>query len=125
MEFHGSMSVIQIKPRRCTATHSLHGISWQHVSDSNQAHKMHSHSLSGWDFMAACQQFKSSPEGAQPLTHWMEFHGSSSVIQIKPRRCTATHFLHGISWQHVSDSNHVHKMHSHSLPAWDFMAACQ
>ncbi|KAF8225568.1 hypothetical protein L208DRAFT_1408314, partial [Tricholoma matsutake] len=48
--FHGSMSAIQIKPWKCTATHKLDGISWQHVSNSNQALAMHSHSLHPrWD----------------------------------------------------------------------------
>ena len=51
--------------------------------------------------MVACQQFKLSPGGAQQLTCWMGFNGGMSAIQIKPRRHTATHFLDGISWQHV------------------------
>ena len=37
-----------MEPRRCTATHSLDGISWQHVSNSNVAPEVHSHSHSRW-----------------------------------------------------------------------------
>src|SRR6266446_3684455 len=109
MGFHGGMSAIQIKPRRHTATHSLDGISWWHVNNSNQAQEAHSNSrpgwdfmvacqqfksgpggshsnsLPGWDFMVACQQFKSSPGGTQQLTSWMGFHGGMSAIPIKPR----------------------------------------
>src|SRR6266699_2998874 len=125
MGFHGGMSAIQIKPRRHTATHELDGISWWHVSNSNQAQEAHSNSQTGWDFMVACQQFKSSPGGTQQLTSWMGFHGGMSAIQIKPRRHTATHSLDGISWWHVSNSNQAQEAHSNSLPGWDFMVACQ
>src|SRR6267378_2321673 len=59
MGFHGGMSAIQIKPRRHTVTHLLDGISWWHVSNSNQAQEAHSNSLPGWDFMAACQNLSS------------------------------------------------------------------
>jgi len=102
MEFYGCMSAIQMEPRRHTTIHILNGISWLHVSNSNGAQEAHSNSLSGWDFMAACQQFKWSPGGTQQLTSWMEFHGSMSAIQMEPRRP---------------------KAHSNSQP--DFMAACQ
>src|SRR6267378_2288662 len=125
MGFHGGMSAIQIKPRRHTATHDLDGMSWWHVSNSNQAQEAHSNSRPGWDVMVACQQFKSSPGGTQQLTCWMGFHGSMSAIQIKPRRHTATHLLDGISWWHVSNSNQAQEAHSNSLPGWDLMAACQ
>src|SRR5882762_5465765 len=125
MGFHGGMSAIQMEPRRCTATHKLDGISWGHVSHSNGAQEVHSHSQPGWDFMKACQPFKWSPGGAQPLTPWMGFHGGMSAIQMEPRRCTATHKLDGISWGHVSHSNGAQEVHSHSHPGWDFMGACQ
>ena len=49
MGFHGGMSAIQIKPRRHTGTHLLDGISWWHVSNSNQAQEGHTatHVLDG------------------------------------------------------------------------------
>src|SRR6267378_3866624 len=125
MGFHSGMSAIQIKPRRHTATHKLDGISWWHVSNSNQAQEAQSNSQTGWDFMVACQQFKSSPGGTQQLTNWMGFHGGMSAIQIKPRRHTATHNLDGISWWHVSNSNQDQEAHSNSQAGWDFMVACQ
>jgi len=65
MGFHGCMSATQMEPRRHTATHSLDGISWLHVSNSNGAQEAHSNSHAGWNFMAACQQFKWSPGDAQ------------------------------------------------------------
>jgi len=34
MKFHESISATQMEPRRHTATHSLDGISWGHVSNS-------------------------------------------------------------------------------------------
>jgi len=49
----------------------------------NQAQEAHSNSLSGWDFMMACQPFKSNAGGAQQLTNWMGFHGNMSAIQIE------------------------------------------
>jgi len=101
MRFHGCMSAIQMEPRRHTATHSLDGISWLHVSNSNGAQEV------------------------QQLTAWMGFHSCMSAIQIEPRRHTATHSLNGILWLHVSNSNRVQETHSNSLPEWDFMAACQ
>ena len=96
MGFHGCMSASQMEPRRHKATHSLDGISWQNVSKSNGAQEAHSNSLPGWNFMAACQQFKWSPGGTQQLTSWMEFHSCMSAIQMEPRRCT-THIL-DIGW---------------------------
>jgi len=125
MEFHGCLSAIQMEPRRHTATHSLDGISWLHVSNSNEAQEAHSNSQPEWDFMAVCQQFKWSPGGTQQLTAWMGFHDCMSAIQMKPRRHTATHKLDGISWLHVSNSNGAPEAHSNSLSEWDFMAACQ
>jgi len=87
---HGSMSAIQIKPRRHTATHMLDGILWQHVSNSNRAQEAHTNSQTGWNFMAACQHFK-SPGGTQQLTCWMGFHGAMSAIQMEPRRHSNSH----------------------------------
>jgi len=93
MRFHGWMSAIPMEPRRHTATHILDEISWLHVSNSKRANEAHSNSQPGQDFMAACQQFQWSHGGTQQLTYWMGFHGCMSAIQIKPRRCTATHIL--------------------------------
>jgi len=75
--------------------------------------------------MAACQQFKWSPEDIQQLTPCMGFHSSMSAIQMKDRQHTATHKLNGISWLHVSNSNEAQEAHSNSQPGWDFMAVCQ
>ena len=125
MGFHCNMSAIQSEPRGHTATHLLDGISWQHVSNTNWAQEVHSHSPAGWNFMAACQKYKLNPGGAQPLTIWMGFHVSMSAIQIEPRRCTTTHSLDGISWQHVSNTNQAQDVHSHSQTRWDFMMVCQ
>jgi len=125
MGFHGCMSAIPMEPRRHTATHSLDGISWLHVSNSNGAKEAHSNSHPRWDFMVACQQFQWSGGGPQQLTSWMGFIGCTSAIPIEPRRHTATHRLDGISWLHVSNSNGAKKAHSNSLSGWDFMAACQ
>src|SRR6266403_1883620 len=83
MGFHGGTSALQIEPRTSTATHILDGISWRHVSTSNRAQDKHSDSHPGWDFMAACQHFKSSPGRAQQLTNWMGFHGRTSALQIE------------------------------------------
>ena len=57
-----------------TATHTLEGLSWQCVSNSIGAKKAHGNSLTGRNFMEACQQ-----------------------IQLEPRRHTATHSLEGDS----------------------------
>ena len=62
------MSVIQMEPRRHRATHSLDGILWLLVSNSNGAKEAHSNSHTGWNFMAACQQFQWSQGGTQQLT---------------------------------------------------------
>src|SRR6267378_1972859 len=105
MGIHGRMSAIQIKFRRCTATHKLNGNSWWDVSHSNQGQEVHSDSLAGWEFMVGCQPFKSRSGGTQQLTCWMGIHGGMSAIQIEVRRCTATHSLDGNSWWDVSHSN--------------------
>ena len=99
-----------------TATHKLDGISWQHVSKLSQARKEHRNSQAEWNFMAACQQIRSSPQSTQQLTPWMGFHGHMSANQIKLTKHTPTHKLDGISWPHVSKSNQAHKAHSNSLP---------
>jgi hypothetical protein len=98
--------------------------------------------------MAARQLIKWRPGGAQQLTSWKGFHGCTSANQMEARRRTATHFLEGISWVHVSDSNgarrrtathilegiswvHVsdsngdQEAHGNSLSGRDFMAARQ
>jgi len=125
MKFHGCMSANQVKPRRHTATHSLDGVSWLHVSKSSGAQEAHSNSQSGWSFMAACQQIKWSLGGTQQLTAWMEFHGCMSANQVELRRHTATHRLDGVSWLHVSNSSGGQMAHSNSHTGWSFMAACQ
>jgi hypothetical protein len=142
------MSVIQIEPGKCPATHKLDGISWRHVSDSNRAWEVPSNSQAGWDFIRHVSDSNRAWEvpsnshpgwdfirgmsviqietGKCPATHsWMGFHEGMSVIQIETRKCPATHKLDGISWRHVSDSNRAWEVPSNSHPGWDFMEACQ
>src|SRR5438552_808529 len=105
MRLDGIMSATQIEARRHTATHSLDGIGWQHVSNSNRGQEAHSNSLPGWDWMASCQQLKLRPGGTQQLTRWMRLDGIMSATRIEARRHTATHSLDEIGWHHVSNSN--------------------
>src|ERR1700678_1643068 len=101
MEFQSSMSAMQMEVRTSTATHMLDGISEQHVSNGNGGQNINSNSLSGWNFRAACQQWKWRSEHQQQLTPWMEFQSSMSAMEI--------------------DQN----INSNSLPGWNFRAACQ
>src|SRR5271168_5002820 len=126
MEFQSGMSAMEI--RISTATHSLDGISEQHVSNGNGGQNINStHSLDGiseqqvsngnggqninsnsqpgWNFTAACQQWKWRSEHQQQLTYWMEFQSSMSAMEMEVRTSTATHSLDGISEQHVSNGN--------------------
>src|SRR5271168_1699411 len=100
MEFQSSMSAMEMEVRTSTATHSLDGISEQHVSNGNQNNN--SNSLPGWNFKAACQQWKWMSVHQQQLTAWMEFQSSLSAMEMEVRTSTATHSLDGISEQHVS-----------------------
>jgi hypothetical protein len=101
MGFHGGMSVIQIKTRKCPATHSWMGFH---------------------EGMSVIQ----IETGKCPATHtWMGFHEGMSVIQIETGKCPATHTLDGISWRHLSDSNRDWEVPSNSQAGWDFMKACQ
>jgi len=54
---------------------------------------VHSHSQAAYKLKTEYQLFISSSEGAQPLASWIEIKNRISVIQIKLRRCTATHKL--------------------------------
>src|SRR5271168_2999871 len=119
MEFQSSMSAMEIEVRTSTATHRLDGISERHVSNGNQ--NINSNSQPGWNFRAACQQWKWRSEHQQQLTNWMEFQSGMSAMEI--RISTATHSLDGISEQHVSNGNQ--NINSNSLPGWNFRAACQ
>src|SRR5271168_668872 len=110
MEFRSSMSAMEI--RISTATHSLDGISEQHVSNGNQ--NININSLPGWNFRAACQQWKWRSEHQQQLTTWMEFHSSMSAMEMEVRTSTATHILDGISEQHVSNGNGGQNINSNS-----------
>src|SRR6202522_4361248 len=121
MEFQSSMSAMEIEVRTSTATHILDGISEQHVSNGNGGQNINSNSQPGWNFRAACQQWKS--EYQQQLTPWMEFHSSMSAMEI--RISTATHSLDGISEQHVSNGNRGQNINSNSQTGWNFRAACQ
>src|SRR5271168_4524005 len=123
MEFQSSMSAREIEVRTSTATHSLDGISQQHVSNGNQ--NINSNSLPGWNFTAACQQGKWRSEHQQQLTDWMEFHSSMSAMEMEVRTSTATHSLDGISEQHVSNGNGGQNINSNSQPRWNFRAAGQ
>ena len=55
--------------------------------------------------MGERERFKWTPGGARQLTRWKGSHGRTSGIQLEARRRKATHFLEGMSWLHVSDSN--------------------
>src|SRR5271155_3319832 len=101
MEFQSSMSAMEIEVR--TSTHSLDGISEQHVSNENRGQNINSNSLPGWNFRAACQQWKWRSEHQQQLTGWMKFQSSMSAMETEVR--TSTHSLDGISEQHVSNEN--------------------
>src|SRR5271168_1851828 len=121
MEFQSGMSAMEI--RISTATHSLDGISEQHVSNGNGGQNINSNSQPGWNFRAACRQWKWRSEHQQQLTFWMEFHSSMSAREMEVRTSTATHRLDGISEWHVSNGNQ--NINSNSLPGWNFRAACQ
>ena len=105
--FHGCTSTKQVEARRRT-THMLEGISWVHVSESNEARRCtKTHSLKGIelaqvsesnggqgersnshpgrDFISARQRNKRRPRGAQQLTHWKGFHGCTSANQMEAR----------------------------------------
>src|SRR5271168_148922 len=102
MEFQSCMSAMEMEVRTSTATHKLDGISELHVSNGNGGQNINSNLQPGWNFRAACQQWK-----------WRS--GTS----------TATHSLDGISEQHVSNGNGGQNINSNSQPGWNFRAACQ
>src|SRR5271168_2565902 len=85
MEFHSSMSAMEMEVRTSTATHNLDGISEQHVSNGNGGQNINSNSQTGWNFRAACQQGKWRSEHQQQLTNWMEFQSSMSAMEIEVR----------------------------------------
>src|SRR5271163_4624713 len=97
MEFQSSMSAMEIEARTSTANHRLDGISQQHVSKGNGGQNINSNSHTGWNFRAACQQWKWRSEHQQQLTTWMEFQSSMSAMEMEVRTSTATHILDGIS----------------------------
>src|SRR5271168_2857718 len=103
MEFQSSISAREMEVRTSTATHNLDGISEQHVSHGNGGQNINSNSQPGWNFRAACQQWKWRSEHQQQLTAWMEFQSSMSAMEMEVRTSTATHKLDGISEQHVSN----------------------
>src|SRR5271163_5031422 len=119
MEFQSSMSAMEMEVRTSTATHSLDGISEQHVSNGNGGHNINSNSQTGWNFRAACQQGKWRSEHQQQLTYWMEFQSSMSAMEMEVRTSTATHKLDGISEQHVSNGNRGQNINSNSLSGWN------
>src|SRR5271168_723068 len=123
MEFQSSMSAREMEVRTSTATHKLDGISEQHVSNGNRGQNINSNSQTGWNFRAACQQWKS--EYQQQLTYCMEFQSSMSAMEIEVRTSTATHSLDGISEQQVSNGDGGQNINSNSHTGWNFTAACQ
>src|SRR5271155_628439 len=125
MEFQRSMLAMEMEVRTSTATHILDGISEQHVSNGNGGQNINSNSQSGWNFRAACQQWKWSSEHQQQLTPWMEFQSSMLAMEMEVRTSTATHSLDGISEQHVSNGNGGQNINSNSHTRWNFRAACQ
>src|SRR5271168_1373632 len=114
MEFQRSRSAMEI--RISTATHSLDGISEQHVSNGNGGQNINRNSQPGWNFRAACQQWKWRSEHQQQLTYWMEFQSSMSAMEMEVRTSTATHSLDGISEQQVSNGNGGQNINSNSQP---------
>src|SRR5271155_1087378 len=120
-----SMSAMEMEVRTSTATDKLDGISEQHVSNGNGGQNINSNSLPGWNFRAACQQWKWRSEHQQQLTNWMEFQRSMLAMEIEVRTSTATHRLDEISEQHVSNGNGGQNINSNSLAGWNFRAACQ
>src|SRR5271163_238225 len=125
MEFQSSLSAMQMEVRTSTATHNLDGISEQHVSNGNGGQNINSNSQPGWNFRAACQQWKWRSEHQQQLTAGMEFQSTLSAMEMEVRTLTATHNLDGISEQHVSNGNGGQNINSNSQPRWNFRAACQ
>src|SRR5271168_2011747 len=125
MELQSSLSAMEMEVITSTATHSLDGISEQHVSNGNGGQNINSNSQPGWNFRAACQQWKCRSEHQQQFTTWMEFQSSMSAMEMEVRPSTATHSLDGISEQHVSNGNGGQNINSNSQPGWNFRAACQ
>src|SRR5271168_4791800 len=99
MKLQCNMSAIEMEVRTLTATQNLDGISEQHVSKGNGGQTINSNSQPGWNFRAACQQWKWRSEHQQQLTAWMEFQSSMSAMEMEVRTSTATHNLDGISEQ--------------------------
>src|SRR5271168_5119228 len=83
MEFQSSRSAMEMEVRTSTATHRLDGISEQQVSNGNGGQNINRNSQPGWNFRAACQQWKS--EYQQQLTPWMEFQSSLSAMEMEVR----------------------------------------
>src|SRR5271168_1465169 len=123
MEFESSMSPMDLKDRTSTATHTLDGISEQHVIKGDGGQNINSNSHPGWNFRAACQQWKWRSEHQQQLTPWMEFQSSMSAMEMEVRTSTATHRLDGISEQQVSNGNGGQNINSNSQTGWNFRAA--
>src|ERR1700678_1711793 len=124
MEFQSSMSAIDMEVRTSTATHMLDGISEQHVSNGNRGQNINNNSQAGWNFRAACQQWKCRSEYQPQLTPCMEFQSSMLAMEMEVRTSTATHSLYGISEQHVSNGNGGQNINSNSHAGWNFRAAC-
>src|SRR5271163_2883926 len=125
MEFQSSMSAMEMEVRTSTATHSLDGISEQQVSNGNGGQNINSNSHPGWNFRAACQQWKWRSEHQQQLTDWMEFQSSRLAMEMEVRTSTATHTLDGISEQLVRNGKGGQNSNSNSHPGWNFRAAGQ
>src|ERR1700678_3477530 len=125
MEFQSSMSAIDMEVRTSTATHKLDGISEQHVSNGNGGQNINNNSQAGWNFRAACQQWKWRSEYQQQLTSCMKFQSSMSAMEMEVRTSSTTHKLDGISEQHVSNGNGGQNINRNSQAGWNFRAACQ
>src|SRR5271168_3707940 len=125
MEFQSSRSAMEMEVRTSTGTHRLDGISEQQVSNGNGGQNINRNSQTGWNFRAACQQWKWRSEHQQQLTDWMEFQSSRSAMEIEVRTSTATHSLDGISEQQVSNGNGGQNINRNSQTGWNFRAACQ
>src|SRR5271168_3536563 len=95
------------------------------VSNGNGGQNINSNSQPGWNFRAACQQWKWRSENQQELTDWIEFQSSRSAMEMEVRTSTGTHRLDGISEQQVSNGNGGQNINSNSQTGWNFRAAGQ
>lgn len=136
-----------MQPRRCTVTHLLDEISQQahqqfkqslggaqpltfwmrcysgHISNSNKAQKVHSHSHTRQDFIVGMSAIQTEPRRCI-ATHKLDEDLQQTYQQFKwSRSCIATHSLDGISWWAYQQLKWAQEVHSHLLSGWDFIVS--